>query len=162
MNDFAKAGDLTIIDDLGDDIAAVVTHVQRLEDAGILAGNASVGLDPYGVGSVIDALAEAGIGDERVVAVSQGYKLQGAIKTTERKLADGTLRHCVQPIMDWCVGNAKIELKGNAAMITKQASGVAKIDPLMALFDAAALMSMNPEPRSRPTIFDYSELWGVA
>jgi phage terminase large subunit-like protein len=162
MNDFAKAGDLTIINDLGDDIAAVVAHVQRLEDAGILAGNASVGLDPYGVGSVIDALAEAGIGDERVVAVSQGYKLQGAIKTTERKLADGTMKHGGQDLMAWCVGNAKIELKGNAAMITKQASGVAKIDPLMALFDAAALMSMNPEPRSRPTIFDYSELWGVA
>ena len=33
----------------------------------------------------------------------------------------------------WCVSNAKVELKGNGILITKQASAKAKIDPLMAL-----------------------------
>jgi phage terminase large subunit-like protein len=48
--------------------------------------------------------------------------------------------------MAWCVGNAKVEPKGNAILITKQASGTAKIDPLMALLNAAELMGRNPEP----------------
>jgi len=49
-------------------------------------------------------------------------------------------------LMNWCVGNAKVERKGSTMRITKQAAGSAKIDPLMALFDAAALMATNPEP----------------
>ena len=32
----------------------------------------------------------------------------------------------------------------NAITITKQASGTAKIDPLMALFNAVSLMALNP------------------
>jgi len=32
-------------------------------------------------------------------------------------------------------------------LITKQASGSGKIDPLMALFNAVALMAMNPASR---------------
>ena len=47
-------------------------------------------------------------------------------------------------MMAWCVGNAKVEPKGNAILITKQASGTAKIDPLMAMFSAVALMALNP------------------
>jgi phage terminase large subunit-like protein len=34
--------------------------------------------------------------------------------------------------------------KGNPIMITKRASGSAKIDPRMAAFNAVALMSTNP------------------
>jgi phage terminase large subunit-like protein len=47
--------------------------------------------------------------------------------------------------MAWCVGNAKVVQVGNAITITKQASGTAKIDPLMAGFSAVTLMAMNPQ-----------------
>src|SRR5215475_10496330 len=102
----------------------------------------AVALDPYGVGAVVDALDEVGIaGEDRIVGISQGWKLTGAIKTAERKLADGSLRHSGQRLMSWAVANARVEPKGNA--IIKQASGSAKIDPLMAAFNAIALMSTN-------------------
>jgi phage terminase large subunit-like protein len=47
--------------------------------------------------------------------------------------------------MAWSVSNAKVEPRANSMLITKQASGTAKIDPLMALFNAVSLLSLNPE-----------------
>jgi phage terminase large subunit-like protein len=91
-------------------------------------------------------------GQDRVVGISQGWKLKGAIKTAKRKLANGSLRHSGQALMSWAVANARAEPKGNAIIITKQASGSAKIDPLMAVFNAIALMSTNPWS-TRPSIF---------
>jgi phage terminase large subunit-like protein len=147
LGDFATAGELRIVQDLGDDIAEIADLCRRVDETGKLG---SVGLDPFGVGVIVDALAEVGIaGNDRVIGITQGWKLSGAIKTTERKLADGTLRHGGQSLMSWCVGNARVEPKGNAIVITKQASGSAKIDPLMATFNAVALMSANP--RSAPS-----------
>ena len=84
------------------------------------------------------------IGKGRIVGISQGWKLTGAIKTAECKLADGSLRHGGQGLMSWAVGNARVEPKGNAIIITKPASGTAKVDPLLAAFNAIALMSANP------------------
>jgi phage terminase large subunit-like protein len=81
---------------------------------------------------------------DQIVGVSQGWRLTASIKTTERKCAGGELVHGGMPLMNWCVGNARVVQQGNAISITKQASGTAKIDPLMSLFDAATLMAMNP------------------
>lgn len=139
--DFAASGDLRVVDSIGEDVAEATEIVARIATAGLLW---KVGLDPAGVGAIVDALAERGIEGEQVVAVSQGYRLNGAIKTAERKLADGTLVHADQALMAWCVGNAKVVPAGNAILITKQASGFAKIDPLMAMFNAVDLMSRNP------------------
>jgi phage terminase large subunit-like protein len=47
--------------------------------------------------------------------------------------------------MSFCVGNAKVEPRGNAIMVTKQVSGRAKIDPVIAMGEAAILMSWNPQ-----------------
>jgi phage terminase large subunit-like protein len=54
--------------------------------------------------------------------------------------------------MAWAVSNARVEPRGNAIIITKQASGTAKIDPLMAAFNAIAWMAANPAS-SQPSIF---------
>ena len=143
--DFAAQGDLVIVDDLGRDVEEVAATVSEIEQAGLLD---KVGADPAGVGAVLDALVAAGVPQEKIVGISQGWRLGAAIKTTERKLAEGTLKHAGQPLMAWCVGNAKVEPRANSILITKQASGSAKIDPLMAMFDAVSLMSLNPEGRS--------------
>ncbi|WP_321940090.1 terminase large subunit [Paraburkholderia sp. J8-2] len=155
LNDFAEQGDLTIVERIGDDVEAVANIVKSIYDAGLLD---MVGADPAGIGAILDALEEKGIPKEKIVGVSQGWKLAGSIKTTERRIAavsgkrlddgqlpDGTLTHGGQPLLAWCVGNARVVPVGNAINVTKQASGSAKIDALMAVFDAVSLMALNPE-----------------
>lgn len=146
FNDFVKAGDLTIVKRVGQDTEEVAEYVSRIHTAELLD---KIGIDPSGVGQILDALIEAEIPADAVVGVSQGWRLGGAIKTTERKLAEGVLVHAGQPMMAWCVGNARVEPKGNAILITKQASGKGKIDPLMALFNAVSLMALNPEAKKQ-------------
>ncbi|HBX2023783.1 TPA: terminase large subunit [Klebsiella variicola subsp. variicola] len=146
FNDFVKAGDMTIVKRVGQDTEEVAEYVSRIYAAELLD---KIGIDPSGVGQILDALIEVGIPADAVVGVSQGWRLGGAIKTTERKLAEGILIHGGQPMMAWCVGNARVEPKGNAILITKQASGKGKIDPLMALFNAVSLMALNPEPAKK-------------
>lgn len=142
LRDLEAEGDLTIVEFMGEDVEQLAAYVKQCEDAGLLD---KIGIDPGGIGGVLDALIEAGIPQEKVIGISQGWKLMGSIKTAERKLAEGVLEHGAQPLMAWAVSNARIEQKGNAIVITKQASGTAKIDPLMAMLNAVSLMAMNPE-----------------
>lgn len=144
--DFERDGDLTLVEQIGQDVDEVAEIVAEIERAGLLD---RVGVDPAGLGGVLDALEAAGVPKEKVVGISQGWKLSGSIKTAERWLAGGELVHGGRPLMAWCVGNAKVVPVGNAVNITKQASGVAKIDPLMAMFNAVSLMALNPAGQGR-------------
>ena len=141
FKDFAKDGDLTLVQNIGDDVYEVAEICARCEATGLLD---KIGADPAGLGGILEALVEADVPEEKVVGISQGWKMTGAIKTTERKLAEGAMHHGGQAMMNWCVGNAKVEPRGNAVIITKQAAGTAKIDPLLATFNAVTLMSLNP------------------
>lgn len=150
--DFERQGDLVIIQELPGDVAQVAAVVKEIDESGLLA---SVGLDPEKTHKVMfQALVDAGVDETKCFGVSQGWKLIGAISVAERKLAEGVLLHGGQALMNWCVSNAKIEPRGNAALITKQASGTGKIDPLMALFNAVSLMALNPVPQNTKSFWE--------
>jgi phage terminase large subunit-like protein len=156
-HDFAKDGDLIIVDEIGQDIKQCGDVVRKCEASGLLD---RIGVDQAGIGAIVDELeagdenGEGKIEHDRIVGIPQGWRLNGAIKTLERKVAEKSLTHGGQALMAWCVGNARVEPKGNAISITKQASGTGKIDPLMAAFNCVSLMAMNPEARMTKSVYD--------
>ena len=154
LTDFQQAGELTIVGDRLEDLSAIVGIVERVKDAGLLG---AVAVDPAGLGELVDRLAEIDVtqDDKTLVGVGQGYKLMNSIKTAERRLAGGTLLHSGSGLMSWCVGNLKIEPTSTAIKATKQSAGDAKIDPVMAAFNACEVMSTNP--KSPGSIYDTDE-----
>lgn len=142
LQDFAKEGHLTLVNRIGEDVEQVADIVEQIFTCQLLD---KIGVDPVGIGAILDQLEEREIPNDKILGVGQGWKLGGSIKTAERRLAGGEFSHANQPMMDWCVGNARVEPRANSILITKQASGSAKIDPLMALFNAVHLMALNPD-----------------
>ncbi|HEX7856101.1 MAG TPA: terminase large subunit [Sphingobium sp.] len=165
LRDFIKDGDLVLcgaspdatIDDIAEgfdadeppvlaeqDVVEIVQIIAQVKESGLLPEKGAVGLDPQGVGALVDALAEIELVHPQVVAIGQGFRLSSAVWSMERKLKLNMVVHDGSRMMAWCVGNAKAEQKGNAVLITKQSAGKAKIDPLIAGFNATKLLEANP------------------
>jgi len=157
--DYAKDGDLVIVDEIGQDIKQLGAIVLKCEESGLLD---RIGVDPIGIGDIVNEIESLDLPKinpnskehDRIVSIPQGWRLSGAVKTAERRVAEGTLIHGGQPLMTWCVGNARAEIRGNNIYVTKQASGTGKIDPVMAMFNAIALLALGPEGRSRKSAYD--------
>lgn len=149
--DFQRAGSLSIYETPGDDVEELVSILQTVEDSGKLPEKGAIGVDIVGITEIVDGLEQAGLlpNPDRVVGIGQGWKLANTIKTTARRLAAGTLWHSGSGLMSWSVGHAIVEPRGNAILITKATAGAGKIDPLMATFNAVALMAKNPEGQGR-------------
>jgi len=129
-------------------IAAIAAKVR---DAGLLPEKNAVGFDPNNIAAFVDALALKQIEGPMLHRLRQGTALSPALWGLEQKLSDDTISHDGSNLMNWVVGNVKVEKKGNGDMATKEAAGSAKIDPFIAMCCAAILMSWNPEPRRSPT-----------
>ena len=116
LEGFIKDGDLTVVDVPGDDVAQLSEIVCRISDAGLLPEKNAIGVDTAGIGDIVDELTSParGISLDQIVGVPQGWKMMAAIKTCERKLAGSELVHSSSPLMAWCVGNAKVEPRGNS------------------------------------------------
>lgn len=148
LQDFEAIGDLVIVGRIGEDVAQLAELLAMIHQRGLFPEKNAIGMDQIGI-NFEEPFDEAEVPAGLLVGISQGFRLNGTIKTVERKLAEGSFIHGAQPMMAWCVSNARIEQSKNGILITKQASGKAKIDPVMALLDAAHLMALNPSAGSR-------------
>ena len=161
--DFASAGDLTIIDTLGEDTSELAQLVHEVFASDLLA---AIGIDPARIATIKTKLGELGIIDPEdpdpnfFIKIRQGWSLYSAMLWVERGLAEGRYKHANQPAVDWSVGNAKCVPRGNAMIITKEISGKAKIDLVMSSLNAAELMSYNPPARNVGYSLDNLKLMG--
>jgi phage terminase large subunit-like protein len=132
LQDFAAKGELTIVSQPGDDTRQIADLIKRIDGTGKLPAK-GIGVDQHGDNEALrHELSLRGIPDARLAGIAQGYQLNSSIRTLERRLAEGGVTHAAQDLMAWAVSNAKIEARGNAVLITKQAAGSAKIDTLRA------------------------------
>ena len=138
LRDFEADGDLHIAQP-GDDILELANLVAGLYQTGRLT---RIGIDPWGIGvEIAQAIEGFGVPRDLIVGVAQGFKLLPAYKGLERRLDQGRLRHCGQPIMQWSARNARRNERGQ---ITKATAGTGKIDALVALACASMAMIEGP------------------
>jgi phage terminase large subunit-like protein len=159
LRDFEKDGDLVICQDrpppsidcdeaeyeLPQDLREIVEIIAKVHASGKLPARNAVGLDAQGVSDLVDALLRVGLGEEQIVAIGQGYRLMSAIIGLARHLKFKKAVHSGSRMMAWCAGNAKEVAGRQSVMIDKVATGSAKIDPLVAGFNATKLLEAGPE-----------------
>ncbi|WP_316188314.1 MULTISPECIES: terminase TerL endonuclease subunit [unclassified Bradyrhizobium] len=157
LDDFVKEGSFKILEAAAA-LADLTSIVARINASGLLPQKNAVGIDPNRAAALFEALFAGNVTDDMIRRLLQGPALAPAVYGLDLKLADATYVHADQALMTWVVGNAKVEQRGNADMITKQVAGRAKIDPLIALLQATILMSWNPSAGLLVTGSDIAEM----
>ncbi|WP_371346234.1 terminase TerL endonuclease subunit [Ancylobacter sp. IITR112] len=161
LDDFEAEGSLTFAE-VSEYLAEIAAIVALLKSEGLLPAKDAVGFDPNNIAALIDALAACGIEGPMLRRLLQGPALSPALWGLEHKLSDDTVSHAGLALMNWCVGNVKVEVKANGNMATKQAAGRAKIDPFIAMLCAAILMSWNPTAAGAGMAGFFKSLKGAA
>lgn len=108
-------------------------------------------------------LAEYGVEDLNLVPHGQGFKdFTGACDALERAVADRLVRHGGNPILRWCVGNARVvfDPAGNRKLSKQRSSG--RIDGAVALAQALNVAGIGPTEEAVPGWEDYLRSLGVA
>ncbi|UOK70181.1 terminase TerL endonuclease subunit [Ancylobacter polymorphus] len=161
LDDFEAEGSLTFAE-VSEYLAEIAAIVALLKSEGLLPAKDAVGFDPNNIAALIDTLAACGIEGPMLRRLLQGPALSPALWGLEHKLSDDTVSHAGLALMNWCVGNVKVEVKANGNMATKQAAGRAKIDPFIAMLCAAILMSWNPTAAGAGMAGFFKSLKGAA
>lgn len=144
LRDFERDGDLEIVETGEEQARRAAAVCAQVFESGLLPEEGGIGLDVAGVALLLDELEARGMVAPLVVSIPQGWKLQTAVSSLPLKLEARRMVHAGQPIMTWAVGNAKQVLRGSNYVVTKEAAGAAKIDPLAATFNAAMILFGNP------------------
>jgi phage terminase large subunit-like protein len=145
--DFQEEGSLTINEIGMDNVRALAALAERILQSGLLPEKRAVGIDPNNASVIFEELDKVGITAGLREKLLQGPALQPALYGLDLKLQDGTLSHDGSRMMEWVVGNVRLEMHAKGPMATKRAAGSAKIDPFIAAEQAAILMSWNPMAR---------------
>lgn len=160
---FESEGSLTIAEN-GDAMwRDVAERSAKIRASGKMPAEQGIGVDPAGLGQLVDALAAEGFdrGDAalqragHIAAIRQGGFLSSAIRTVEFKLGDAMFLHDGSKLMAWCVSNARVKLVGSVDRMDKELSGAGKIDPLIAIMNAVKIMESGPVAGdSGPSIYE--------
>lgn len=147
--DFEQAGDLTFVEGANRDCQYFAETVKTLLDADLLHG---IGFDPLMVGGLVtaveDAVQDEDLCNEICLKVHLANQVALGANVLAKRLRYNAAWHGGQALIDWCVSNTKVIAKEKSFVVTKQVAGSAKIDPVIAMFNAAFLMSTNPTPRN--------------
>lgn len=146
LENFARDGDLQLLGDEepNGDVEETAAIARRIRDRGLFPAEKAIGTDTTLSTAIQNAMLGEGIAFEQLVTIGQDWRLSPAIWGMERMLKQGTFRHAGRPMMAWAVGNLRPEQRGSAVRATKEVAGKAKIDPIVAAFDAFMLMARNP------------------
>lgn len=145
LRDFEAQGDLIVVENGLHQAAQAADLCVKIHESQLLPEVGGIGIDAAGVDLLLDALDSRGLMTPLVTSVKQGGWLAPASSGVPLRLEAGTLQHGGQDILAWAAGNAKQRLKGSVYVVEKELAGAAKIDPLIALFNAAMRMRENPQ-----------------
>lgn len=145
LEDFAEQGDLVICETADQGHREVAQVVADIATSGLLPSEEAVGLDSGQSAPILDAMEALQLSPDLLCGIRQGGGLRGPIWHMEMRLKGRTVVQADQPLMNWCIGNAKAERVGSMVVIEKVTAGDAKIDPVIAMLNAAELMGRNPQ-----------------